>query len=97
MRRLRITGFIWLEEIVEKLLAKHQVERYEVEEVFAGAPKFRFVENGNRNGEDVYVALGQTDEGRYLVTFFIRKADDRVLPISARDMTPAERKRYGRK
>jgi uncharacterized DUF497 family protein len=52
---------------------------------------------GIRKGEDVYAALGQTDAGRYLIAFFIRKDDDRILPISARDMTHAERKRYGRK
>ncbi len=97
IRRLKIAGFIWLEGIVEKLARKHRVEPYEVEELFSGTPKFRFVENGHRDGEDVYAALGQTDAGRYLVTFFIRKAGDHVLPISARDMTSAERKRYARK
>jgi uncharacterized protein len=94
---LRISGFIWLDEIVEKLASKHRVEPYEVEELFEGASKFRFIENGHRKGEDVYAALGQTVAGRYLIAFFIRKDDDRVLPISARDMTAAERKRYGRK
>jgi uncharacterized DUF497 family protein len=97
MTLLRITGFIWLEEIVEKLATKHRVEPHEVEELFSGTPKFRFVENGHRKDEDVYAALGQTDSERYLVTFFIRKSDDYVLPISARDMTPAERRRHARK
>ena len=97
MTLLRITGFIWLEEIVEKIATKHHVEPREVEELFSGAPKFRFVENGHRKGEDVYAALGRTDSGRYLVTFFILKTDDHVLPLSARDMTPAERKRHARK
>jgi hypothetical protein len=94
---LRITGFIWLEEIVAKLAGKHQVEVYEVEELFRGRPKFRFVENGHRAGEDVYAALGQTDAGRYLIIFFIHKLDGYALPVSARNMTSNERKRYGRK
>jgi uncharacterized DUF497 family protein len=93
---LRITGYIWLDEIVDKLAWKHRVEPYEVEEVFAGASQFRFVENGNRRGEDVYLVLGQADSGRYLVAFFVLKEDGRALLLSARDMTPAERKRYGR-
>jgi uncharacterized DUF497 family protein len=97
MGELRITGFIWLDEIVEKLASKHRVDPHEIEELFTGTPKFRFVENGTRHGEDVYAALGQTDAGRYPVCFFIRKADDRALPLSARDMTSAERKRHGRK
>ena len=31
------------------------------------------------------------------LTFFIRKADDSALVISARDMTKTERKLYGKK
>ena len=94
---LKITGFIWLDEIVEKLARKHQVEMYEVEELFSGRPEFRFVEDGHREGEDVYAALGQTQAGRYLVAFFVRKRDGRALPVSARDMTAGERKLHGRK
>ena len=94
---MRITGFIWLEQVVEKLAQKHHVEVYEVEELFRGRPKFRFVENGHRAGEDVYVALGETEAGRYLVTFFVHKLDGRALPVSARDMTSSERRLYGRK
>jgi uncharacterized DUF497 family protein len=94
---LKITGLIWLDEIVEKLARKHHVEAYEVAELFGGDPKFRFVERGYREGEHVYAALGQTEAGRYLVAFFILKADDRALLLSARDMTPGERKRHGRK
>lgn len=94
---LRITGFIWLEDVVDKLARKHHVEVDEVEEMFSNQPKFRFVESGHRDGENLYVALGQTDAGRYLVTFFILKTEGRVLPVSARDMTSSERKLYGRK
>jgi uncharacterized DUF497 family protein len=95
--KLRITGFIWLDEIVEKLAWKHRVEIHEVESLFLARPKFRFVENGHREGEDVYAALGQTDAGRYLIAFFVLKLDGRALPVSARDMTDSERKLYGRK
>jgi uncharacterized DUF497 family protein len=95
--QLKITGLLWLEDIVEKLARKHQVEIEEVEELFRGRPKFRFVERGHREGENVYAALGQTDAGRYLIVFFVWKADGYALPISARDMKPGERKMYGRK
>lgn len=97
MSEWRVSGFVWLDEIIEKLIVKHAVHPAEVEEVFQDKPRFRFVEKGRKKGEDVYVALGQTDAGRYLVVFFIRKAAGRVLPISARDMTPTERKQYGRR
>jgi uncharacterized DUF497 family protein len=58
---MKIEGIIWLSNIVDKLAVKHAVETNEVEEIFLGNPKFRFVEKGNREGEDVYMALGQTD------------------------------------
>jgi len=70
---LKITGFIWLDEIVEKLQKKHSVIVNEVQEVLTNKPKFRFVEKGHRLGENVYFALGQTAAGRYLIIFFISK------------------------
>lgn len=63
---MKIEGLIWLRDIVDKLAVKHRVETNEVAEVFSGKPKFRFVEKGERKGEDVYMALGQTAGGRYL-------------------------------
>ncbi len=94
---MRITGFIWLEDIVEKLGRKHEVDQQEVIDVFRNRPRFRFVEKGHRRGEDLYAALGQTDSGRYLTVFFVSKPDARALIISARDMSIQERKRHGRK
>ena len=61
---MRITGFVWLEEILEKLLQKHHVTEREVVEVFKSRPRFRFVENGHRLGENVYAAMGRTEAGR---------------------------------
>ncbi len=93
---MRIDEIIWLQQFVEKLAVKHGVEKTEVEEVLANRPYFRFVSKGNQPGEDVYSAMGQTDAGRYLIVFFIRKSDRRVLIISARDMTRTERRNYER-
>jgi uncharacterized DUF497 family protein len=94
---MRIEGVIWLRDIVDKLASKHHVETDEVEEVLNGKPKFRFVEKGERRGEDVYLALGQTDAGRYLSVLFIYKKTEEALILSARDMARKERRRYGRK
>jgi len=94
---MRIDGFVWLPHIVEKLWVKHQVDPEEAEEVFFNRPRFWFVEKGNRKGEDVYVAMGQTDAGRYLLSVFIHKTDKAALILSARDMDDKERRRYGRK
>ena len=94
---MKITGFIWLEDIVRKLLRKHDVSQDEVGEVFTNQPRFRFVEKGHRAGENVYAALGRTDAGRYLICFFVHKQDRRALILSARDMSDAERRRYAKK
>ena len=94
---MRIAGFIWLEQIVEKLARKHDVTLEEVESMFEQRPRYRFVENGHVPGENLYSAMGQTEEGRYLIAFFIHKEDGRALIISARNMDNAEKKRYGRK
>ena len=93
---MNIDGFIWLEDIVEKLWQKHHVEENEVEEVFDSSPYFRFVENGHREGENVYAAFGQTNGGRYLIVFFVYKQNQQALIVSARDMSAGERRQYER-
>ena len=44
------------------------------------------MEKGSRKGEDVYLALGQNDAGRYLTVLFIYKKPREALILSARDM-----------
>ncbi|MCP4367429.1 MAG: BrnT family toxin [Deltaproteobacteria bacterium] len=94
---MKIEGIIWLRDIVDKLSFKHRVEPYEVEEVFDNRPKIRFVEKGERKDENVYLALGRTDAGRYLTVLFIHKKTREALVLSARDMARKERRLYGRK
>ena len=91
---MKITEIIWIEDIVEKLILKHNVKDLEVIEVFKNRPEFRFVEKGHRKGENVYAALGQTNSGRKLIVFFVHKGGKQALIVSARDMRSSERKRY---
>jgi uncharacterized protein len=70
---------------------------YEVEEVLSNQPRFRFVTKGQRTDEDVYLALGQTDAGRYLAVIFVYKQTKGALILSARDMARKERRLYGRR
>jgi len=94
---MRIQDVKFAPGVIEKLLQKHHVTDYEVREVFANLPRFRFAEKGEREGEDVYLASGQTEAGRYLIVFFIYKLNQDALVISARDMDRRERRRYGRR
>ncbi len=41
-----IEEFLWLPDIVEKLISKHRVTPDEVEDVFFNRPRFRFHEKG---------------------------------------------------
>ena len=93
---MRISGIIWLDDIVEKLEEKHHVLQSEVRETLMNRPQFRRVEKGHRPGEHVYSAAGQTDAGRYLPVFFVYKREGQALILSARDMTHAERREYER-
>lgn len=90
-----INEIVWIRQFAEKIEREHQVMQHEVYELFLNNPVFRFAEVGDIPGEDLYRALGQTDAGRYLVVFFLRKPKGRALIISARDATKGERRHYG--
>lgn len=103
---MTIRDFLWRSEIIEKLVVKHGVEPWEVESVFEDSedgPTIRFRQRGNREGEDLYSAAGQTDAGRYLIVYFIHKLPREDHPhrqafiVSARDMTNQERKQHERR
>jgi len=93
---LRITGIIWIRNVVDKLLRKHNVTTDEVEEVFRNRPHYRLIEAGNIEGEDLYAALGQTESGRYLIVYFLHKETGETLVVGARDMSKKERRRYAK-
>jgi len=94
---LKISGIIWLQEIIEKINVKHHVTQDEVREILNTSSHYRFIEKGYHLGENAYTSMGQKDSGRYLVVFFIHKKGNRALILSARDMTLAERKRHEKK
>jgi hypothetical protein len=91
---LRLYEVIWKDRFVDKIAERHGVTTDEVEEVLFSQTHVRFAEKGRVRGENLYVAYGQTTAGRYLLVFFIHKREAAALPISARDMTRAERRYY---
>jgi uncharacterized DUF497 family protein len=94
---LKITECLWLDQFVDKIIRKHHVYPEEVEEALFVKPYVKKVESGDVKGEDLYIAFGRTQAGRYLSVLFVLKRDKRALVISARDMTKRERKHYGRR
>lgn len=94
---MEIARLIWLRDIVDKLEWKHQVSPDEVEDVLMNKPRFRRMKRGQVRGEDIYGALGQTQSGRYLSVFFIKKPQQTALVISAREMDAREREQYERR
>jgi len=94
---MKITGVVWLEEVVEKIESKHGVTQTEVEQVLSLTPKVRKMAKGRFRGEHVYRALGKTTAGRRLTVFFIHKRTGNALVLSARDMDRKERRSYASK
>ena len=94
---MKVTGIIWLREVVDKLAWKHQVTTEEVEEALAAARRFRFIETGDVEGEDLYATMSRTTAGRYLIIYFVHKATKEALIISAREMTRKEKRAYAKK
>ncbi|NUO80354.1 BrnT family toxin [candidate division KSB1 bacterium] len=76
---------------------KHQIAEHEVRQGLRNRPKIRFHQRGKVKGENLYIALCQSDAGRYLTIFFIYKISRVALVISARDMDSSERARYAKK
>ena len=93
---MRLTDIVWKSRFLNKIRVKHGVSSGEVEEVLFGKAFVVKIARGRVRNEHVYEAFGQTHGGRYLVVFFINKANA-ALPISARDMTVGERKYYHEK
>jgi len=91
---MEIRNVIIPSDVLDKIEAKHGVKGDEVREIFDDRPHFRRVEKGRVVGEDLYVALGQTDAGRYLKVFFIYKRNKDALVISTFNMNRKERRQY---
>ncbi len=88
---MTIDEFIWPEERIAHI-AGHGVTPKEVEEVCFGKP---LVQRAKSKGESpVYYILGQTDEGRYLFCVVIRFPVGKGYPVTAREMTAKEKRRY---
>ncbi len=88
-----LEGFEWDESNLTKNWEKHRVRTSECEQVFFNLPLIVAEDLAHSVAETRYFVLGQTDGGRRLfLVFTIRKR--RIRIISARDMSPKERRMY---
>lgn len=88
---MTIDEILWPEERVEHI-ARHGVTPEEVEQVCFGKSLIRRAKSEGEN--PVYYIQGQTEAGRYLVCVVIRFPDGNAYPITARDMTDTEKRRF---
>ena len=86
-------GFQWDEGNSDKNWIRHQVTRFECEEMFFNQPLIISADSKHSKSENRFYTLGRTDSNRFLfISFTIREKLIRV--ISARDMTTKERNKY---
>lgn len=91
----RYTGFEWDAGNAEKNWIRHRVSPSECEQAFFNRPLV--VEEDTLHSEDEprFYALGQTDGSRYLFLVYTLRGQ-LIRVISARDMTPKERRSFER-
>ena len=94
---MQIIDILLKDYVIDKLIWKHNVSEIEVRQVFNNQPQIRLIEKGKVKGENLYVAGGETDGGRYLLVFFILKKNKMALIVTARDMTDRERRKYAKR
>jgi uncharacterized DUF497 family protein len=86
---MKITSFEW-NEANEFHAIRHGVSREEIEEVIVQASLIRKGRSG------VYLAYGQTLDGRFALVVFDYKGRGKARPFSARPLTDIEKKRLRR-
>lgn len=90
---LRIDGFDWVDELAEKIRAKHGIEPENVESALLNTDPEAFAV---RVDDGKYRAWAQTEGGDYLFVVFAMPRRYIARVISARTMTSAEKSRYRR-
>lgn len=93
---VKIGWLDWRPDRVQHI-AGHKVSPYEVEEAIRDRDR-RIVKGGSaeRNpNETIYRVYGRTEAGRYLLVPLLKyESGTGALPLTARDMTESERRRY---
>ena len=90
-----IIGFNWDSGNIHKSQDKHDVSAAESEQVFFNQPLMLVEDVQHSQAELRFHAFGVTDSNRQLhITFTVRAEGTLIRVISARDLSPRERKWY---
>jgi uncharacterized DUF497 family protein len=84
---VRVKEVVW-DDWNESHIARHRVTAEEVEEVLFSWPL-----HAERRRNETYAVLGRADSGRWLFVLVSARPRGVVYPVTARDMTQAERRR----
>lgn len=88
-----ISGFEWDKGNIEKNKRKHNLDKWQIEEMFFNEPFIVYEDTKHSIRESRWYAFGKTDnESKLMVVFTVRKNLLRV--ISARKMNKKERAYY---
>ncbi len=91
-----ISGFEWDKGNSSKNQEKHNVSRFEAEQVFFNQPLLVLDDFKHSLTESRFLALGKSDTGRLLhIAFTLRSNGQLIRVISARDMHRKEKVVYG--
>jgi uncharacterized DUF497 family protein len=88
---MKIADLIWSPDRIDHI-AIHGVMANEVEEVCFGNPLVLRAKSTGAN--PLYYVLGQTEAGRYLFCVIIQFPEGKAYPVTARDMTEKEKRRF---
>ncbi|MGH7631309.1 MAG: BrnT family toxin [Gemmatimonadales bacterium] len=89
-----VEGFEWDEGNSDKNWRRHAVRQVEAEQTLLNRPRLLALDVKHSQQEPRFIALGQTDAQRRLAVVFTVRGP-RVRVISARSMSPVERRIYG--
>lgn len=92
----RIQELHWRGDRIEHV-ARHSILPEEVEEAVFGDPSgllLRVAPAERDPQETLYRYLGRTESGRYLLVVLLYLGEGIAMPVTARQMTPGERRRF---
>lgn len=86
-------AYDWDKKKAAENLAKHGVSFDEAKSVFDDSLYVDFYDPDHSIGEHRFLTMGESDQGRLLMVSYTERGNT-IRLISARELTPAERRQY---